>query len=383
MHHYYANPLSIFSPCLQSTVDENRSTLQEWHAAGLLHHHVTVLRMQPSFQRHIDQLVETKPETALKLLQDDTYLLTEALPHFLTGLKQYQREFEFGLALLDCLHPHLPPNTVKRKTKRMLLLASLESSEGLSGDPLVTLPAKAIRSLEPAALEALFDDVHALTEDTRYTSVASDAAARLEAWRKRLHTLVEEDAASSERLRKKLKELGGLDLANVSQTSKRQTETTTKAQASALDYLKQIAEEKIKVAMEVSDWLLDVFRYGSSAARAVWRALFIQLNLMNRHCLRSYTKVPLSELNYYTTAKLHEKVRTKYYTRLWRNALNIPFYSALLRNRVRQYKLVFHSRGIISIANAAQEIISNKGRVFSRRRKIAASSTSCISNAGA
>ncbi|ORZ01077.1 origin recognition complex subunit 3 N-terminus-domain-containing protein [Syncephalastrum racemosum] len=285
MHHYYANPLSIFSPCLQSTLDENRLTLQEWHAAGLLHHHVTVLRMQPSFRKHVDQLVESEPETALKLLQDDAYLLTEAMPHFLVGLKQYQREFEYGLALLDCLHPHLPPNTTKRKTKRMLLLASLESSEGLHADALVTLPAKAIRSLEPHALEALFDDVRALASSTRYASVTGDTVTRLETWRKRLRALVEEDAASSERLRKKLKELGGLDLANVSQTSKRQTETTIKAQASALDHLKQIGEEKTKVAMEVSDWLLETFR----------------------HCLRSYTKVPLSELNYYTTAKLHEK----------------------------------------------------------------------------
>ncbi|KAI9485059.1 origin recognition complex subunit 3 N-terminus-domain-containing protein [Zychaea mexicana] len=275
MHHYYGNPLSIFSPLVGRSEDDIRSTLKEWHDAKLLNeHHITSLRMLSSFRAHVDAIADQDPQQALRLLDDDndaSYLMTEALAEFILGLKRYQHEFQYGIELIRALQGQFSNNVGMRKSKRMLLLAALESRDGLTSSEMILWPASLVRKLDPAGLDQLVKRISPVVEQFGYALPCD--------WNERLQMLLGADAAYQQKVAKKL---AGMVLPD---EERRSTETAKKVQMESMDHLKQAGTDKTKIAIEIADWISETLK----------------------GCLRSYTTVPMYELVYYTSAKLHEK----------------------------------------------------------------------------
>ncbi|KAI8147594.1 origin recognition complex subunit 3 N-terminus-domain-containing protein [Fennellomyces sp. T-0311] len=272
MHHFYGNPLSIFLPLMGKPDEHVRQTLKKWHESDVLsEHHTTNLRMLSSFRAHVDALADQNPQLALQLLDDDAFLLTEALPDFLRGLTRYQHEFQYGIELIRALQSQFSSNVGMRKSKRMLLLAALESRDGLTNSEIILWPTSLVRKLDPEGLDQLLQRIRPVAKRFGFEAPLQ--------WDERLQTLLGADEAYQ---RKVANKLAGMVLPD---EERRRTETAKKVQMQSMDHLKQAGTDKTKIAIEIADWISETLK----------------------SCLRSYTAVPMYELVYYTSAKLHEK----------------------------------------------------------------------------
>ncbi|KAI9021574.1 origin recognition complex subunit 3 N-terminus-domain-containing protein [Phycomyces nitens] len=295
MHCFYGSSLSIFLPLLGQERSEILGQLQEWQKRKLLtEDHINTLRMQPSFKAYIESICDTEPSKALRLVTDDEFFATEAMADFLCGIETYRQGFKFGLDLIQVLQGQFSAFSTLRKSKRMLLLQSLETRDGLVGGDsnhsevtrwLVSL----VRKVEPDALESLLDALEGLMESNpEYKKrcmavIDGESRYRLPIWKKRLVELLGGDDEYVARMEKKAKRLEGMSLPDLEE--KRNTETSKKVHAEAIAHMKRKGTETSKLAMEISDWVHHIFY----------------------ECLQSYTQVPMHELAYYVQSKLHEK----------------------------------------------------------------------------
>ncbi|KAI8381334.1 origin recognition complex subunit 3 N-terminus-domain-containing protein [Radiomyces spectabilis] len=286
MHHFYANPLSIFLTLLYHDKTSMQKITKEWYEKTMLgEHHFNRLRMLSSFRTHVEKLAGEDPSLAYRLLTDDQYLLTEAIPNFLCSILRYQREFKLGLELLHVLQAQFPSFSALRKSKRMLLLEALESPEGLNGEKGVTKwLVNLIRKLEPEALGDLLDQLREWVEsDPENMQHHKEEIAFLDDLDNRLNRIMEGSEAFIQRMERKRRRLEGMVLPDLEK--RRSTQTAQRVQQESIEHLKQKGAEWSKIAMDVADWC----------------------NRLFATYLRSYTELPMHELVYYNTVRLHEK----------------------------------------------------------------------------
>ncbi|KAL1928438.1 hypothetical protein VTP01DRAFT_2794 [Rhizomucor pusillus] len=283
MHHYYGNPLSIILPLLSSTEEDNSQQLAEWFKDDIFtEHHIAHLRMLPSFKRRVETLCEVDPEEALRLLRDDRYLVTKALPQALSELKRFLREFQYGVEILRTLQTHFS-NLGMKKSKRMLLLEALQNMNGLMDSELIKRPAHFVRKVAIPSLIELTKKLHTIAES--FADVSNDARDLIDDWHERLMALSEAKDDEMARMQRKEDQLAGLVLPDMEKRSLRQTRTAQKVQMSSVDHLRTVGSERTKIPVEISDWILKILN----------------------ETLRSYTTNFMYELVYYTSSRLHEK----------------------------------------------------------------------------
>ncbi|KAI9318682.1 origin recognition complex subunit 3 N-terminus-domain-containing protein [Dichotomocladium elegans] len=265
MHHFYGNPLSIFLPLMSySDSAEVNKTLEEWYASGILStHHAAHIRMLPSFRMHVDTLADQDPHKALRLLDDDAYLFTEALSEFVGGLQRYQVEFRYGIELIRVLEGQFSGNVGLKKPKWKLLQMALDSKDGLSHSEVILWPSSLVRKLDADRLGELLHDIYAIVKQFEGARGEKRTAEVVRGWIERLQALQ-----------------GDMD-----EPTLRRTETAKKVQSDSVDHLKQQGTDRTRIAIEVADWISQTLK----------------------QYLRSFTDVPLYELVYYTNVKLHEK----------------------------------------------------------------------------
>ncbi|KAL0086630.1 origin recognition complex subunit 3 N-terminus-domain-containing protein [Phycomyces blakesleeanus] len=295
MHCFYGSSLSIFLPLLGRSRPDTLKKLQEMRKRKLItQDHINTLRMQASFKTYIESICDTEPSKALRLVTDDDFFTTAAMADFLCGIETYRQKFKFGLDLIQVLQGQFSAFSTLRKSKRMLLLQSLETRDGLVGGDsthsevtrwLVSL----VRKVEPDALESLLDALEGLMESNPdykqrcMTVVDGESRYKISMWKERLVELLAGDKTYVARMEKKAKRLEGMSLPDMEE--KRSTETSKKVHAEAIAHMKRKGTEVSKLAMEISDWIHYIFY----------------------ECLQSYTQVPMHELVYYVQSKLHEK----------------------------------------------------------------------------
>ncbi|OAC98931.1 hypothetical protein MUCCIDRAFT_115177 [Mucor lusitanicus CBS 277.49] len=285
MHHFYGNPLSIFLPLMQHDKSKMQDSLSEWMTKEVINeHHITHIRMLKSFKTYIESLAPTEPKKALRLLEDDRYLITEVVPQLLDDIKTYQQEFKMGINLLVLLQAQFPSFTSfsnLRKSKRLLLLEALGSNERFSekGD-LVKSLVILIRKIDERHVGKLLTELRQFLEKTEYHEISASALKQLDEWQERFAQLTEGHEHHAARANVNLK---GMLLPDVQES--RATATSKKVQTQSIEHLKKKGSEASKIAMSIADWVEAVLA----------------------HHLRSFTNLPLYEMIYYTNIQLHEK----------------------------------------------------------------------------
>ncbi|KAF7732774.1 Origin recognition complex subunit 3 [Apophysomyces ossiformis] len=284
MHHFYGNPLSIFFPLVGLPVAEMKRKLAEWKGTNVLSNdHATNLRMLASFRRYIEEICDSDPQRALSLLDDDDYLLTTALPQFLADIRQYQRKFKLGMELIRVLQAQFPLMAMQRKTKRMLILEALESPEGLGGENQITgVLVRFIRKMDVKSVGKLLQGIREVIEREEFEGIDEEARGKLSEWEERLQKLLDANEADNARMEKKATKLKGMVL---STEASRHTETAKKVELESIEHLKRKGTEGSKITIDIADWVSHIFST----------------------YLRSFTSLPMYELVYYTSVKLHEK----------------------------------------------------------------------------
>ncbi|CAO0800371.1 unnamed protein product [Mucor circinelloides] len=285
MHHFYGNPLSIFLPLMQYDKSKMQDSLTGWMTNKVLNeHHTTHIRMLKSFRAYIEALASTEPKKALRLLEDDDYLITEVVPDLLDDIKTYQQEFRMGINLLVLLQAQFPSFTSfsnLRKSKRLLLLEALGSNDKFSEKgELVKSLVILVRKIDEEHVGKLLTELHQFFEKAEYQKISASAVKQLKEWQERFDHLAEGDAHHTAKANAKLE---GMLLPDVQ--ASRSTATSKKVQTQSIEHLKKKGSEASKIAMSIAEWVEDVFA----------------------HHLRSFTQLPLYEIIYYTNIQLHEK----------------------------------------------------------------------------
>ncbi|EPB91651.1 hypothetical protein HMPREF1544_01573 [Mucor circinelloides 1006PhL] len=285
MHHFYGNPLSIFLPLMQYDKSKMQDSLTGWMTNKVLNeHHTTHIRMLKSFRAYIEALASTEPKKALRLLEDDDYLITEVVPDLLDDIKTYQQEFRMGINLLVLLQAQFPSFTSfsnLRKSKRLLLLEALGSNDKFSEKgELVKSLVILVRKIDEEHVGKLLTELHQFFEKAEYQKISASAVKQLKEWQERFDHLAEGDAHHTAKASAKLE---GMLLPDVQ--ASRSTATSKKVQTQSIEHLKKKGSEASKIAMSIAEWVEDVFA----------------------HHLRSFTQLPLYEIIYYTNIQLHEK----------------------------------------------------------------------------
>ncbi|KAH8551885.1 origin recognition complex subunit 3 N-terminus-domain-containing protein [Umbelopsis sp. PMI_123] len=287
MHHYYANPLSILSPVNDKLV--NKKMLVKMQDDGhLTADHATHIRMLRSFRTHIDNICEKDPNEALRLLDDDSYLMTEALPRFLYDMNQYHSLAYAVFEIMTTVQACFPTFAGLRRSKRMLYLELLENQDGLANSDIVRWLISLVRKMDLEGLTGLLKALSELLLDrndfdsplwSETVSVELDYKKNVVSWMERLGMEeVDEDKqeeSSDDEVKTKEEKLPDLDLGRQTKTAKRVK----------MYIIKKKGGELVKVANEIADWLQLIFsKY-----------------------LGSFVAWPLHELVYYSSIKLHEK----------------------------------------------------------------------------
>ncbi|KAL7325398.1 Origin recognition complex subunit 3 [Mucor circinelloides] len=285
MHHFYGNPLSIFLPLMQYDKSKMQDRLTEWMTNKVLNeHHTTHIRMLKSFRAYIETLASTAPKKALRLLEDDHYLITEVVPDLLDDIKTYQQEFRMGINLLVLLQAQFPSFTSfsnLRKSKRLLLLEALGSNDKFSEKgELVKSLVILVRKIDEEHVGKLLAELHQFFEKAEYQKISASAVKQLKEWQERFDHLAEGDAHHTAKAKVNLE---GMLLPDVQES--RLTATSKKVQTQSIEHLKKKGSEASKIAMSIAEWVEAVFA----------------------HHLRSFTQLPLYEIIYYTNIQLHEK----------------------------------------------------------------------------
>ncbi|KAI8641259.1 origin recognition complex subunit 3 N-terminus-domain-containing protein [Parasitella parasitica] len=281
MHHFYGNPLSIFLPLMQYDESRMKEYLTEWMAKETINeHHITHIRMLTSFKAYIESLAPKDPKKALRLLEDDKYLITRVIPHLLQDIKVYQQEFKLGINLLVLLQTQFPSFTSfasLRKTKRLVLLEALDANEGFAekGD-LVKSLVILIRRIDQEHIGKLLAELRQFLEKPDYHKINASAIEQLDEWQQRVHHAMGSNNSQTQ----SFKEMSLPDV-----PSSRFTETAKKVQTHSIEHIKNKGSEASKIAVGLAEWIEKLLVYH----------------------LRSFTQLPLHELIYYTSIKLHEK----------------------------------------------------------------------------
>ncbi|KAI9480879.1 MAG: origin recognition complex subunit 3 N-terminus-domain-containing protein [Benjaminiella poitrasii] len=290
MHHFYGNPLSVFLPLLKLEKSEIKDVLYEWSTSNMLNeHHTTFIRMFNSFKTYIENLTLAEPKTALRLLEDDEYLITDVLADLLDNIKIYQQEFRMGINLLVLLQAQFPSFTSftsLKKAKRLLLLEALETKNSfLEKGELVRTLVILIRKIDEEHVGKLLTELRDFFEQDSYKNISQSALSQLSEWDTRYQQLSEADDVFVAKMDRKAKLLEGMVLPEAQNDKGRHTETSRKVQTESIEHLKRKGTETAKIAMSIAEWCETTLG----------------------HCLRPFTNVPLHELVYYTNIGLHEK----------------------------------------------------------------------------
>lgn len=253
MHHFYGNPLSIFLPLLRKEESDVKATLQQWMETGVIcEHHIENIRMLTSFRNYVESLVETEPKKALRLLEDDDYLITETIPPLLCEIKSYQLQFKMGFGLLLLLQDQFPSFSSIRKSKLMLLLEVLEATGdfGEEGNIIKKL-ANFIRKIDTEHVGILLKKMHELFDDESYQSINESILNQLKIWDSRYEQLMEADDEYNARMDRKAKRLEGMVLED---EGSRHTATAKKVQNESIEHIKRKGTEASKIAMDIAEW---------------------------------------------------------------------------------------------------------------------------------
>ncbi|KAI8977503.1 hypothetical protein BDF20DRAFT_875241 [Mycotypha africana] len=291
MHHFYGNPLSLFLPLLELDKDAMASTVSEWLTEGILNeHHMTHVRMLRSIKSYVESLVARQEvQKAMRVLEDDDYVMKAIVPELLTDIKTYQIQFKLGIHLLELLQSQFPNfgffATHRQKSKRILLLDALQATteEGMAGSELTKALIALIRGISEKHIGTLLQQMRALFEKEDYREVNEAALKELFGWEVRLEHLAQADRDTVARMDRKARLLEGLVLPGA-QTA-RQTATAQRVQENSIEHLRNKGTAIAKLAMDIADWCERTLRL----------------------YLRPYTTLPLHELIYYNTISLHEK----------------------------------------------------------------------------
>ncbi|RUP49554.1 hypothetical protein BC936DRAFT_142251 [Jimgerdemannia flammicorona] len=357
MHHFYANPLSIFTPLL-TTAD-----LRDLQSSNVIHpSHIDHLRMLPSFRRHIENLSTTEPSRALALLDPDPSDLLAALPTHLRALRDHHTRFRVGFTLLVSLQSCFAAYSTLRKPKRMLYLAALQDAEGLKGSDtvkfLVSLVGKMRFGAMKTCVKKLVDGLKAIVEDDNGggKEVMREAGCdvemmigQLEKYRAKLEMIkgqMEEgkEGESGDDMereggvgKRKLMRLG----VDEGEEGGRQTKVSRKLK------MEEKKGELERAPKEVREY--------EGIVEAV-KTFIMEILEMS---LCKYTTLPFHEIVYYSNVKLHEKVSCTRENYICLNVLNFeifvpqPANRLSLPNPVQRSRQPWRNPSIILIATAA------------------------------
>lgn len=265
MHHYYGNPLSIFSPMDGSTLTTEK--LITMHDDGVLtEDHATHIRMLQSFRTHIDRICETEPNEALQLLDNDRYLMTTALPKLRNELDEFHEAFYGTFEILTAVQGCFPTFAGLRRSKRMLYLEWLENKHGLAESEIVRWLVSLVRKMSLEGLTGLLkalSELLAELEEGWSDSVRGklNYKEKILSWMERLgmeeveHNEDEEDHIEEDEKVVVNEQLPDLD-------EGRQTKTAKRVK---MYIITKKGGEPVKVSTEIADWLQEIFRYASVA----------------------------------------------------------------------------------------------------------------------
>ncbi|ORX56783.1 hypothetical protein DM01DRAFT_1334342 [Hesseltinella vesiculosa] len=284
MHHYYANPLSIFLQ-LFGLDDVILDMLKSWYDEGITNGHLAShIRMLRSYRKHVEQLVsEEQWATALTLLDDDAYLMTVQLQKWIQDLQLHQRHYKVGMRLIQFVHQQFPAfSGLMKKSRHQIHLEMLENPRWLDSDQTVVLLINLIRKMELTSLPGFLDNLEIFLTDTLQQQDHDDM---ISGWLQQVGEWQQQLMASDPSLSKsKAKRVALLQNMLVSDAT-RHTKTSEKVHEHAIDHLKQKGSLGYRMVMDLADW----FQQALS------------------HTLISYTALPMHELIYYAHMKLHER----------------------------------------------------------------------------
>jgi origin recognition complex subunit 3 len=262
MHHYYANPLSVFSPFSGSSLSKE-TILTMYEDGHLTQDHATHIRMLPSFRTYIDTICESKPHEALRLLEDDAYLITDAVPRFLFDLDEYQKSFYAAFTIMTTVQACFPTFAGLRRSNRMLYLELLETKNGLVNSEFVRWLVSLVRKMTVDSLEALLRGLCELVdgehnETSRFVFEKNnpelDSKKKVQGWMERLGMEeIQEDESVDETHTAMVVEEQLPDL-----DEGRQTKTAKRVK---MYIITKKGGEPVKVSNEIADWLQAIFRY--------------------------------------------------------------------------------------------------------------------------
>jgi hypothetical protein len=220
--------------------------------------------MLRSFRTHIDNICEKDPNEALRLLDDDSYLMTEALPRFLDDMNQHHSLAYAVFEIMTTVQACFPTFAGLRRSKRMLYLELLENQDGLANSDIVRWLISLVRKMDLEGLTGLLKALSELLLDrndfdsplwSETVSVELDYKKNVVSWMERLGMEeVDEDKqeeSSDDEVKTKEEKLPDLDLGRQTKTAKRVK----------MYIIKKKGGELVKVANEIADWLQLIFRY--------------------------------------------------------------------------------------------------------------------------
>lgn len=319
MHHFYSNPLSIFLSLMGKPQHDILTTLNQWSNNDITTaHHAAHIRMLRSFRLYIERLIDDKDDEkdsasrqeqqqrnrqlALRLINDDAYLMTQQLAQWLVDLSNYQRRFKRGMALIQFLQLQFPAFTgLGRKTRRLLYLEHLENVQWHKQADTLYWLVNLVRKMEATALGPFVKQLKLAFEQESSGCNEKDQKwmDQILAWQEQLETLAQADKnemAKDKRREKKLEgmmSLSGVPMKNGDNnnhmdsndrtdgmtTAARHTKTSEKVQENALEHLRQMGTVTSKIALEIADWFQSIFRYVKKRGGSIGRMVLIKIFL--------------------------------------------------------------------------------------------------------
>ncbi|KAI8054031.1 origin recognition complex subunit 3 N-terminus-domain-containing protein [Syncephalis plumigaleata] len=243
MAHFYANPLS-FMPCQPNS---HLETAAEW----LVEDHAEWIRMQPSFQKHVETL-DSLPLEAARLLEDDDYLLKVCVPKWIRALRVHRVKIAVAFHTLLALQSQLSTLPGKRRELRVVHMFALR--EDLGDSPLVTQTCQAVQQVDSAELRNILLDVQDLFSDSDMHK------AELECINNFLKTLdtVEQDFRALHKHKKR--DLSEIVIQSPWEKMNRTTQKSSSSVAVLRADTKPAEVEYSKLVKSVADWLEAFFK---------------------------------------------------------------------------------------------------------------------------
>lgn len=304
MHHFYSNPLSIFLSLAGQSYQSILTTLTQWHDNHIITaDHASHLRMLRSFRQHIEHLVDDQStstmdddddndrqqqqqqqkekenrQLALRLLNDDTYLLTNQMAQWLVDLGVYQRQFKRGMNLVQFLQLQFPAfSGLGKKTRRLLYLEQLQDTQWVKHTDTLHWLVNLVRKMEASALGPFLTQLQQVVAKECDDNSGGDDddpwMKQILTWQAQLATLAQADKEELAKIKRKEKKLAGMMMFadddndhgshptdGESSSTRRQTKTAEKVQENAIAQIKLKGTLTSKMTMEIADWFQTIFR---------------------------------------------------------------------------------------------------------------------------